>query len=176
MDRNRPQKEEDGLEVTYRIPVERFQYADELHEENRALKNMFLMGILCKFYLNMEFESDSIRLMKDGEQVGTQNIDFYPTTKAYDELASSAIINQLERLKKTEKEYSNNIFDLMYDFKVLENMINGEIKDYVAQKNDVVARAVNLIGMITSESNLESISKSLNDIQNQLSEKKEGGE
>ena len=35
MSENKPQNIDDGLEVTYRIPVERFQYADELSAENR---------------------------------------------------------------------------------------------------------------------------------------------
>jgi carboxyl-terminal processing protease len=58
MNANRPQKEEDGLEVTYRIPVERFQYADELNEENRALKikNAFLIaGLITAAVISFVF-------------------------------------------------------------------------------------------------------------------------
>lgn len=46
---SKPQKEDDGLEVTYRIPVERFQYADELNEQNNSLKrkNRILTGVLA---------------------------------------------------------------------------------------------------------------------------------
>ena len=32
-----------------------------IYKENRALKNMLMMGILCKFYLQMEFDCDKIR-------------------------------------------------------------------------------------------------------------------
>ena len=38
MTQKSPEKEKDGLEVTYRIPVERFQYEDELNRNNRKLQ------------------------------------------------------------------------------------------------------------------------------------------
>ncbi len=38
MTESKPKQENDGLEVTYRIPVERFQYEDELVKENQRLK------------------------------------------------------------------------------------------------------------------------------------------
>ncbi len=38
MSENKPQNRDDGLEVTYRIPVERFQYADELAAQNQKLR------------------------------------------------------------------------------------------------------------------------------------------
>ena len=77
-------------------------------------------------------------------------------------------------MKKSEKDLSNNIFDFLYDFKTLENMVNGEIKDYVAQKNDVVVRLVNAYGMITSESNLKNLSENLSQLQQKLEEAGDG--
>ena len=112
--------------------------------------------------------------MENGKQVGEQPVDFFPTLEAYDAIASSAIFNQLERMKKSEKDLSNNIFDFLYDFKTLENMVNGEIKDYVAQKNDVVVRLVNAYGMITSESNLKNLSENLSQLQQKLEEAGDG--
>lgn len=158
-------------------PVELF--SDEflpgppVYKENRALKHMFLMGLLCRYYLQIDFEVSSIRLIENGVHVGDQPIDFYPTQDAYDELASSAIMNQLERLKKSEKDISNIIFDFLYDFKILENMVNGEIKDYIAQKNDVVTRLMETLGMITSETNLKDMSERLSVLQEELSKRKE---
>ena len=38
MSEKKPETKKDGLEVTYRIPVERFQYEDELLVENRKLR------------------------------------------------------------------------------------------------------------------------------------------
>lgn len=145
-----------------------------IYKENRELKHRFLMGLLCRYYLQMDFDHESIRLMENGKQVGEQPVDFFPTLEAYDAIASSAIFNQLERMKKSEKDLSNNIFDFLYDFKTLENMVNGEIKDYVAQKNDVVVRLVNAYGMITSESNLKNLSENLSQLQQKLEEAGDG--
>ena len=39
MTETNPENRKDGLEVTYRIPVERFQYEDELLVENRKLRS-----------------------------------------------------------------------------------------------------------------------------------------
>lgn len=52
MSEEKKEKLNDGLEVTYRIPVERFQYQDELAEENRRLekRNHYLVAgmiVLC---------------------------------------------------------------------------------------------------------------------------------
>lgn len=157
------------------VSKEEFIPVPPVYKENRALKYMFLMGILCRYYLQIEFDCQSIRLMENGVHVGDQPIDFYPSQEAYDKLAESVIMNQLERLKKSEKDISNIIFDFLYDFKILENMVNGEIKDYVAQKNDVVSRVVETLGAVTSETNLKTLSENLNVLQKELAERKETG-
>ena len=137
-------------------------------KENRAVKNLLMLGIFCRFYLRLDFDCQGVRLMEDGKQVGEQEIDFFPTTEAYDELASSMIFNQLERLKKTDKEVGNVIFDALYDFKTLEQMVNAEIKDYLAQKNDVISRAVNMLELLVSEKNLEKMQNTLTELQKEL--------
>ena len=139
-----------------------------LYKENRAIKNLLLLGILARYYLNIEFDYQSVRLMENGIQVGEQPIDYYPTMEAYDELASSNIINQLERLKKSDKENSNTIFDLMYDFKLFEQMVNYEIKDYVAQKNDLLSRTVKTVETIMSEESLNKMSENLKELQKEI--------
>ena len=111
--------------------------------------------------------------MEDGKQVGEQEIDFFPTTEAYDELASSMIFNQLERLKKTDKEVGNVIFDALYDFKTLEQMVNAEIKELLSRRNDVVTRVMDMIMLIGSESNLETLKSELKNVQDALT-KQEG--
>lgn len=146
-----------------------------LYKENRAIKNLLMTGILARYYLNLEFECQSVRLMENGTQVGEQPIDFYPTMEAYDNLASSNIINQLERLKKSEKDVSNTIFDLMYDFKLLEQMVNSEIRDYVAQKNDVMIRLIKTLEIQMSEDNLKALTVNLEELQKEIKKyKKEG--
>lgn len=140
-----------------------------IYKENRALKNMLMMGILCKFYLQMEFDCDKIRFVDtDGNLIEEKPIDYYPTMEAFDDMASSAIMNQLERMKKYDKEIINTIFDFMYDYKTLEQMVNAEIKDYLAQKNDVISRAVNMLELLVSEKNLEKMQNTLTELQKEL--------
>ena len=160
------------------VEVEQIEFLPipPVYKENRALKNIFLMGLLCRYYLQLDFAHESIRLVENGKKVGEQPVDFYPTIEAYDELASSAIMNQLERLKKSEKDISNIIFDFLYDFKVLENMVNGEIKDYVAKKNDLLSRATSMFEMISGEENVNGLSDALKSIQQELEKKKGEGE
>lgn len=140
-----------------------------IYKENRALKNMLMMGILCKFYLQMEFDCDKIRFIDtEGNLIEEKPIDYYPTMEAFDDMASSAIMNQLERMKKCDKEIINTIFDFMYDYKTLEQMVNAEIKDYLAQKNDVISRAVNMLELLVSEKNLEKMQNTLTELQKEL--------
>ena len=141
-------------------------------KENRAAKNLLMMGILCKYYLGLDFECQSVRLMENGKQVGEQEIDFFPTTEAYDELASSMIMNQLERLKKGNSEIYNVIFDVLYDYKTLEQMVNAEIKELLARRNDVLSRAVDMIMLLGSEKNLETLRGELKKVQENLEEQK----
>ena len=140
-----------------------------LYKENRALKNMLMTGILCRYYLNMEFECDTVSVYDtEGNLIEKQPVDFFPTMEAYDEIASSAIMNQLERLKKKDKDNINIIFDFMYDYKTLEQMVNAEIKDYLAQKNDVVARVISTLEFLISNQNLESLKEQIDTLQKEL--------
>lgn len=141
-------------------------------KENRAAKNLLMLGIFCRYYLRIDFKCQAVRLLEDGKQVGEQEVDFFPTTEAYDELAGSMIFNQLERLKKTDKEVGNVIFDALYDFKTLEQMVNAEIKELLARRNDVVTRVVDMLMLLGSESNLESLKGELKKLQESLEEQK----
>lgn len=143
-----------------------------IYKENRALKNILMMGILCRFYLQIDFECDKVSFVDSntGDLIEEKEIDYYPTMEAFDELASSAIMNQLERLKKSEKELSNIIFDFLYDYKTLEQMVNAEIKDYLAEKNDMVSRIINIVELQISQENLNRLKNTLTDLQEELQE------
>ena len=143
-----------------------------MYKENRAAKNLLMLGILCKYYLRLDFDCQSVRLLEDGKKVGEQEVDFFPTTEAYDELAGSMILNQLERLKKGSNEVSNIIFDILYDYKTLEQMVNAEIKELLLRKNDVLARVMDTLMLIGSEQNLETLKGELSKLQDALEEQK----
>lgn len=143
-----------------------------MYKENRAAKNLLMLGILCRFYLRLDFKCQSVRLIEGGEKVDEQEVDFFPTAEAYDELASSMIFNQLERLKKGNNEVSNTIFDILYDYKTLEQMVNAEIKELLLRKNDVLARTIDMLMLIGSEQNLEVLKEELSKLQSSLEEQK----
>ena len=143
-----------------------------MYKENRAAKNLLMLGIMCKYYLRLDFDCQSVRLLEDGKKVGEQEVDFFPTTEAYDELASSMIFNQLERMKKGNSEVSNIIFDILYDYKTLEQMVNAEIKETLLRKNDVISRVTDMLMLIGSEQNLETLKGELAKLQSSLDEKK----
>ena len=159
--------------VVQPVEVEQDEYIPipPIFKENRALKNMLMMGILCRYYLNIDFEYQSINLMDNGQKVGEQPIDFYPTVEAYDSMAESNIVNQLERLKKSDREISNIIFDMMYDYKCLEQMVNSEIKDFVLLKNDLISRVIKMMELQVSKENIEKLSASLKELEKELSER-----
>lgn len=142
-------------------------------KENRAVKNLLMLGILCKYYLGINFKCQSVNLVENGERVGEQEIDFFPTTEAFDELSSSMIINQLERLKKGNNEIGNKIFDILYDYKTLEQMVNAEIKELLSRKNDILTRAIDMMSLIGAGKNLESLKEEINKIQETLNGKKD---
>lgn len=143
-----------------------------VYKENRALKNILMMGILCKYYLQLNFECDKVTFIdaKTGDVIEEKEVDYYPSMGAFDEMAQSAIMNQLERLKKNEKEISNIIFDLLYDYKTLEQMVNAEIKDYLNEKNDTLTRMSNLVSVLLSQQQLEKLKSELEVIKNELEE------
>lgn len=137
-----------------------------MYKENRAVKNLLMLGILCRYYLKIDFKCQSIRVVdKSGSQVGEQEVDFFPTAEAYDELAKSMIFNQLERMKKGGSEVSNIIFDILFDYKTLEQMVNAEIKELLARKNDLLSRAMDVFSYIGSEKTISSLKEELNDLQ-----------
>ena len=142
-----------------------------MFKENRAAKNLLMLGIMCRYYLRLDFECQSVRLLEDGKKVGEQEIDFFPTTEAYDELASSMIFNQLERLKKGSNEVSNIIFDILYDYKTLEQMVNAEIKEMLLRKNDVLTRTISALSFISSAQTIEELRRTMNNIQNVFEQK-----
>lgn len=142
-----------------------------MYKENRAAKNLLMLGILCRYYLRLDFACQSVGLIEEGKKVGEQEVDFFPTAEAFDELASSMIFNQLERLKKGSNEVSNIIFDILYDYKTLEQMVNAEIKEMLLRKNDVVSRAVNFVSFVSSAQNLEEMKDTMSKLQDVLEKK-----
>lgn len=55
-----------------------------MYKENRAAKNLLMLGILCRYYLRLDFACQSVGLIEEGKKVGEQEVDFFPTAEAFD--------------------------------------------------------------------------------------------
>ena len=105
--------------------------------ENKKIKAQYLMGTLAML-LQKPFESQKL---KSGEELsGCMSEDDYNLW------ASSHVMNQLERLKKgKQSEVVNKLFDLLYDYKAIEMMLTGAIKDELEVRNDPFNRAMQFL-------------------------------
>ena len=124
-----------------------------LYLENRTKRQLFLYGLLAKWYLKREFECGSALVVDDGEEKEVE-IDYFMTVESYDEWAGSHVMNQLERLKR-DKEISDSVFDILQDFKALEAMIYGAVRDELEVRNDVVRRMSSSISAAITPSDVQ---------------------
>lgn len=102
--------------------------------ENKKIKAQYLMGTLATL-LQRDFP---VQKLASGEELSGCMDE-----AEYDAWAGSHVMNQLERLKKSKNsEMVNHLFDLLYDYKAFEIMLNGAIKDELEVRNDVFNRAM----------------------------------
>ena len=65
-------------------------------------------------------------------------------------------MNQLERLKKAaDKTALNTIFDLLYDYKAIEMMLTGAIRDELEAHNDPFNRAMQYFSVAAVQSAMD---------------------
>ena len=103
--------------------------------ENRKLKAQYLMGTLATL-LHRPYAAQKLA---NGDQEMTGCMD----EAEYDAWAGSHVMNQLERLKKCKNsEVVNKLFDLLYEYKAIELLLNGAIRDELEVRNDPFNRAM----------------------------------
>lgn len=103
------------------------------YQENQILTNLYLMGILAKRYLKIAYEGeDDVR--EDNPYYGLQM-----PMNLYDSFAGSHVMNQLEILK-ADKHCRDKVYDLLYDYRKMQRMLNAEITTVLEHQNDVVWR------------------------------------
>lgn len=118
--------------------------APDRHQEVKCLTNLFLMGILAHEYLRVPYEGDE-------PKEGYRHLQM--PANIYDQWAGSHVMNQLERLKK-DKELTEVIFDLMYDYKELRFLLTNEIETILGHNNDPVWRLMDAFNhAVTAEVN-----------------------
>lgn len=114
------------------------------YEENTMARQMALASALAVNYLKL-YPEDTVLQEKD-----------------YDEILSSHLINQLERLKG-ERDIRDKVFNILYDFGELKKMLNTEIYSRLGHYNDGLGRTFVALSMSDPQS-MEDLSEDLKSI------------
>lgn len=126
----------DGIATETQLPI------PQLYKEKVGAKQYFLMYYLLTKYLHIDIKADKW------------------DDKQFDYYASSHIFNQLERFKSGEKEVKDKVFDILYDYKQLKQMLETEIFNLKESRNNTLDRIQNSISLFASPENV----KQLNDL------------
>ncbi len=127
-----------------------------MFRENRKLRHQIQMGILATM-LNRNYELQSVKYRGD-DGVREERLSWCMDADEYEKWASSHVMNQLERLKKCKNtETVNKVFDLLYDYKAIEMMLSGAIRDELEARNDVLNRAMQYLSNAAIQSAMDSM-------------------
>ena len=119
-----------------------------MFRENKKIKAQYLMGTLAML-LQKSFTPQAL---KSGEV-----LEGCMDEADYNLWASSHVMNQLERMKKSRNgELVNKLFDVLYDYKAIEMMLTGAIKDELEVRNDPFNRAMQYFSSAALQSALNS--------------------
>lgn len=111
-----------------------------MYRENGQRKRRYLLGILARAYLRLNFE-------------GCGGDRWLMSADDYDWLGGVQLINQIDRMKKQSDALRDKAYDLLADYRDLEKMMNTEINANLSIMNDVVARmAMSAASAMTPES------------------------
>ena len=111
-----------------------------MYRENGQRKRRYLMGILARAYLRLDFE-------------GCEEDKWLMSADDYDLVGGVQLVNQIDRMKKQSDALRDKAYDLLADYRDLEKMLNTEINANLAVMNDVVARmAMSSAAAMTPES------------------------
>lgn len=98
-----------------------------MYRENGQRKRRYLMGILARAYLRLDFD-------------GCEEDKWLMSADDYDLVGGVQLVNQIDRMKKQSDALRDKAYDLLADYRDLEKMLNTEINANLAVMNDVVAR------------------------------------
>ena len=117
--------------------------------EDRVRRLQFLHGVLAGWYLGGEFEAQRMRYRDSEGTMQERDIPLCMNVETLDKWLEGHPMNQLERLKK-EKAVANKVYDLLYDFKAFELMLNGAIRDRLDMANDPAIRMAEVLAAQTT--------------------------
>jgi len=143
-----------------------------LYCENRELRQLFLYGLLARWYLRKDFACGTVEVITDGER-HQEEVDYYMAPADYDEWAGSHVMNQLERMKR-DRDVADKIYDLLYDFRALETLSYGAVRDELEQRNDLCARLGETLALSSDPDTLRKNLEEIVELGNELNARKEG--
>lgn len=138
------------------VKAEENESLPPMFRENRKLRHQFQMGILATL-LRREYPLQKVtyRHSEDGEE---HELTWCMDEDEYDIWAMSHVMNQLERMKKSgNKTVVNRLFDLLYDYKAIELMLTGAIRDELEAHNDIFNRAMQFFSVSATQAAMNSL-------------------
>ncbi len=112
----------------------------QLYKERSGAKQYFLMYYFLTRYLHIEINE----IKWNDEQ--------------YDYYASSHIFNQLERFKSgNNADVKAKVFDILYDYKALKQMLETEIYNLKESKNNSLNRIQDSISLFANPENIKQL-------------------
>lgn len=120
-----------------------------MFRENKKLKAQYLMGTLAML-LKKPFTAQKL---KSGEEMSGCMDE-----QEYDLWASCYVMNQLERMKKGKNSAAvNKLFDLLYEYKAIELMLSGAIRDELEERNDPFNRAMQWFTLTAADAGVKEL-------------------
>ena len=122
--------------------------------EDRAMRLQCLHGVLAGWYFGGEYEKEKLRWKDKDGATQEREIAMCMSAEALDSWLEGHPMNQLERLKK-EKAVANKVYDILYDFRAFELMLNGAIRDELDMANDPALRIAQVMAVQTTPEQLK---------------------
>lgn len=128
----------DGIATETQLPI------PQLYKERCGAKQYFLMYYFLTKYLHIDIKADKW------------------SDEQYDYFAGSHIFNQLERFKSgNNAEIKAKVFDILYDYKQLKQMLETEIYNLKESHNDGLSRLNDSISLFASPDNIKQLNNLL---------------
>lgn len=128
--------------ITADIATETQLPLPQLYREECGAKPLYLMYFFLNDYLRLDI----------GDELSEEDYDYY---------ASSHIFNQLERFKSGEKGTKDKVFDILYDYKQLKQMLETEIYNLKESKNNSLERVQSYMDLFASPNNIKQLNNLL---------------
>ena len=119
-----------------------------MYRENGQRKRRYLLGILARAYLRLDFE-------------GCGGDRWLMSADDYDWVGGVQLINQIDRMKKQSDALRDKAYDLLADYRDLEKMLKTEIYGMLQAMNDPVSRFQDLAAQSMTP---EAVQKTLDDL------------